>query len=116
MEWAAFGLDTLAIAIIVVGVVVAAFQSGLLRGLFRLRSSVVLSHYRRRMISGMLAGLDLLVASDVIKTVALETTLENVGALGLLVVIRILLTWSLVVEAEGHWPWQTPPAPTSEGQ
>ncbi len=106
MEWVAFALDTVAIAVIVVSVIVAAFQSGLLRGLFRAHSSEVLAHYRTRMVNGMLAGLDLLVASDVIKTVVLETTLRNITALGLLVVIRIALTWSLVVEAEGRWPWQ----------
>jgi uncharacterized membrane protein len=52
-------------------------------------------------------GLELLVAADVIRTVALEPTFQSVGVLGLLVLIRIVLGWSLVVEIEGHWPWQT---------
>jgi uncharacterized membrane protein len=38
--------------------------------------------------------------------VALEPTLENIAALGLLVVVRTFLSWSLVVEIEGRWPWQ----------
>ncbi|MFN2125046.1 MAG: DUF1622 domain-containing protein, partial [Candidatus Promineifilaceae bacterium] len=46
------------------------------------------------------------VAADVIRTVALEPSFESVGVLGILVLIRILLGWSLVVEIEGHWPWQ----------
>ena len=109
MEWAAFALDTVAVAVIVGAVVIAAFRSGLLRGLFRVDPSGVVSQYRRRMVGGMLVGLDLLVASDVITTAALEATLYNVATLGLLVSVRIALTWSCVVEAEGRWPWQPRP-------
>ena len=49
---------------------------------------------------------EILVAADVIRTVALEATLESVAILGLLVLIRIFLSWSLVVEIEGRWPWR----------
>jgi uncharacterized membrane protein len=55
-----------------------------------------------------LLGLELLVAADVVRTVALEPTLKNVGVLGLLVLIRTFLSWSLTVEMEGRWPWQKP--------
>ena len=109
MEWASFALDTVAVAVIVGAVVIGAFQSGLLRGLFRVDPSGVVSQYRQRMVGGMLVGLDLLVASDVIKTAAVEATLYNVATLGVLVSVRIALTWSLVVEAEGRWPWQPRP-------
>jgi len=50
--------------------------------------------------------LEVLVAADVVRTVALEATLESIAVLGLLVFIRTFLSWSLVVEVEGHWPWQ----------
>jgi uncharacterized membrane protein len=53
----------------------------------------------------LLLGLEFLVAAGVVKTVVLEPTLQNVAILGLLVVIRTFLSWSLVVEIEGHWPW-----------
>lgn len=55
---------------------------------------------------GALLGLDLLIAADIIRTVTLDPTLENVAALGLLVVVRTFLSWALVLEAEGRWPWQ----------
>jgi uncharacterized membrane protein len=55
---------------------------------------------------GLLLGLDLLIAADVIRTVTLDPTLENVAALGLLVLVRTFLAWSLVVELHGRWPWQ----------
>jgi uncharacterized membrane protein len=48
------------------------------------------------------------VAADIIRTVALEPTLRNVLVLGLLVLIRTVLSWGLVVEIEGRWPWQAP--------
>jgi uncharacterized membrane protein len=46
------------------------------------------------------------VAVDIVRTVALELTLESISVLGLLVLIRTFLSWSLVVEVEGRWPWQ----------
>jgi uncharacterized membrane protein len=58
------------------------------------------------MARGLLIGLDLLIAADIIKTVTLEATLENVAVLGLLVLIRVFLSWSLLLEVEGRWPWQ----------
>jgi hypothetical protein len=53
----------------------------------------------------LLLGLEFLVAGDVVRTVALEPTLTNVGVLGLLVLIRTFLGWSLAIEIEGRWPW-----------
>jgi hypothetical protein len=44
--------------------------------------------------------------------VALASTPANVATLGLLVLVRVLLTWSLVVELEGRWPWQPRREPT----
>ena len=110
MEWAAFALDAIAVVIIVGGAVVAAVRCNLLGIVFRLDDAKRIDRYKQQLVSGLLLGLDLLVASDVIKTTALEMTLSNVGALGLLVVVRIALTWSLIVEAEGRWPWQPRPA------
>ena len=57
----------------------------------------------------LLLGLELLVAADIVRTVALEPSLESVAVLGLLVVIRTFLSWSLIVEIEGRWPWQVVP-------
>ena len=64
------------------------------------------TEYRHALARSLMLGLEILVAADVIRTVALEPTLQSVAVLGILVLIRILLGWSLVVEIEGHWPWQ----------
>ena len=62
--------------------------------------------YRRGLGRSILLGLEFLVAADIIKTVAISPTLENVAVLGLIVLIRIALSFSLEVEIDGHWPWQ----------
>ncbi len=54
----------------------------------------------------ILLGLEFLVAADIINTVAIEPTLDSVLVLGLIVLIRTFLSWSLEVEIEGRWPWQ----------
>jgi uncharacterized membrane protein len=54
----------------------------------------------------LLLGLEILVAADLIRTVAVAPTLENVAVLGLIVLIRTFLSFSLQVEIEGVLPWR----------
>jgi len=94
------------LAIIVIGIaVVVSILSGLLVR-FRSDGTAAFETFKRYMARGLLIGLDLLIAADIIKTVTLEATLENVVILGLLVLIRTFLSWSLVLEIDGRWPWQ----------
>ena len=58
----------------------------------------------------ILLGLEFLVAADIIRTVAVEPSLENVGVLGLIVLIRTFLSFSLEVEIDGSWPWRRAPS------
>jgi uncharacterized membrane protein len=51
-------------------------------------------------------GLEFLVAGDIIRTVVVAPTLENVVILGLIVLIRTFLSRALHLEVEGRWPWQ----------
>ena len=51
-------------------------------------------------------GLEFLVAADVIRTIGIGPTFRNLGLLGAIILIRTALSWALVVEIEGHWPWQ----------
>lgn len=59
----------------------------------------------------ILLGLEVLVAADIIATVVTEATLEKVLTLGLIVLIRTLLSLSLQVELEGRFPWQAQKIP-----
>jgi uncharacterized membrane protein len=61
---------------------------------------------RRRLGRAILLGLEFLVAADIIATVMIDPTLRSVTSLGLVVLIRTFLSWSLEVELEGRWPWQ----------
>jgi uncharacterized membrane protein len=54
----------------------------------------------------LLLGLEILVAADLVYTVAIEPTLVNVAALGLVVLIRTVLSFSLDIEIEGVAPWR----------
>jgi len=66
--------------------------------------------YRQRLGRAILLGLELLVAADIIRTVAVTPTFESAGVLAIIVVIRTFLSFSLEVELEGHWPWSRRPA------
>ena len=66
----------------------------------------LVSAFRKTLGRSILTGLELLVAADIIRTVAVEPTLQSVLVLGLIVIIRTFLSFSLEVEIDGRWPWQ----------
>ena len=106
-EWAALVIEVFGAGIIVAGVIKVAVTRGTIRYLFQQREVGAYEDYKHQLGKTLLLGLEFLVAADVVRTVALEPTLNNVGVLGLLVVIRTFLSWSLTVEIEGRWPWQS---------
>ena len=103
IEFSALGIELLAVAIIVVVIV-----HGTVRYLPHMsrQTGGAYEEYKVRLGKALLLGLEFLVAADIIRTVALEPSLQNVMILGLLVIIRTFLSWSVVVEIEGRWPWQ----------
>lgn len=56
-----------------------------------------------------------MVAADIVRTVALDSTMASVLSLGVLVVVRTFLSWSLILEVEGRWPWQPRVGSTAGG-
>lgn len=62
--------------------------------------------YRQELGRAILLGLEFLVAGDIIRTVAVDPSLQASIVLGLIVLIRTFLSMSLQVELEGRWPWQ----------
>jgi uncharacterized membrane protein len=110
IEWAALGIEILGAVVIVAGVLRIMVTRGAVRFLFKLEERGAYHEYKRQMGRSLMLGLDFLVAGDVVKTVALEPTLVNLAGLGLLVVVRTFLSWTLVVEIEGRWPWQSRPS------
>ncbi len=103
MELASRGIEALAVAIMVIFILI-----GTTRFLFHSLSKIEGSYERYRIVLGktLLVGLELLVAADIVNTVAFDLTMNNLALLGGLVVVRTALGWTLSVEVEGHWPWQ----------
>ena len=105
IDYAALVIEVLAVAIIVVGIV-AALGHYLFRAAIHPEDEALYSQLKVRLGKALLLGLEMLVAADIVRTVALEATIQSVVVLGLLVLIRTFLSWALVVEIEGRWPWQ----------
>jgi uncharacterized membrane protein len=103
IEQAALGIEVLAVVVIVIAIV---FGTG--RYLLHLNSrrDDAYEAYKSHLVRALLLGLEFLVAADIVRTVALQATLQNVAILAALVVVRTFLSWSLVVEVDGRWPWQ----------
>ena len=106
MELVGEAVDVAGVVAIVVGTVVATLLAG--RDLLGRGSGErdTYESYRQRLGRSILLGLELLVAADIIKTVAITPTFESVGVLALIVLVRTFLSWSLGLEISGRWPWQ----------
>ena len=103
IELAARVIECLAVTIMVVFILL-----GTARFLFHSINQIEGAYERYRIVLGktLLIGLELLVAADIIDTVAFALTPKNLALLGGLVLVRTALGWTLTVEVEGHWPWQ----------
>ncbi len=66
----------------------------------------IYDRFRQQLGRVILLGLELLVAADIIRTVAVTPTLASVVVLGVIVIVRTFLSFSLEVELTGQWPWQ----------
>jgi uncharacterized membrane protein len=60
---------------------------------------------RQNLARVILLGLEVLIMGDIVRTIIVDPTLESVAVLGLIVIIRIVLSFSLEVEVDGTWPW-----------
>jgi len=109
MEYGAFMEDMVRFfEVIGVAVIVVGGGYGLIRPLFDGRFSHHVYYAAARTGFGrpLLLGLEILVAADVIQTVTVEKTLKSVVALGVLVLVRVILSFSLDVEIDGILPWR----------
>ncbi len=105
IEYAALAIELLAV-VIIVGAIFYAMGHYLFQAAIRPEREDLYKELKVRLGRALLLGLEILVAADIVRTVALEATLQSVAVLGLLVLIRTFLSWALVVEIEGRWPWQ----------
>jgi len=106
-EMVATAFEAAAVIVLLLGVLIAAGRyliDRMQRGQERHEAYRTL---RQGIGRALLLALELLVAADIIDTVAVEPSLENLGRLGLLVLIRTFLSFSLELEIDGRWPWQS---------
>jgi uncharacterized membrane protein len=99
-------VDAAGVVAIVVGILfgTAAFARALAA---RRDTQDAYRRYRQRIGRGILLGLEILVAADIIRTVAVAPTIEGVAVLGGIVLIRTFLSFTLELELSGRWPWQS---------
>jgi uncharacterized membrane protein len=105
MDFISAVFEVAGVAVIIIGAAwaFARFGTAIMR---REASATRYQAFRRELGRAILAGLEVLVAADIIRTVTIDLTLASIGVLGLLVLIRTFLSWSLEVEIHGMWPWQ----------
>ena len=104
-------VDIMGVVAIVLGVSYAVVDAAL-RSVRRIHP--IYTRFRRVLGRAILLGLELLVAADIIKTVAVTPTLDSVVVLAIIVLIRTFLSWSLELEISGRWPWQKRGAPVDD--
>ena len=101
IEQVGLAIDAAGVLVVVLGIIYASIR------LFTPDVSMGRDRqFRQNLGRGILLGLEFLVAADIIRTVAVTPTLESVGVLGLIVVIRTFLSLALQLEVEGRLPWQ----------
>ena len=107
-------LDAFGVAVIVIGIALA--TAAYVRGAWKDDDGY--RRYRRQIGRAILLGLEVLVAADIIRTVAISPTFQSVGVLAIIVAIRTFLSFTLELELSGRWPWQQeqkPAAPPESG-
>ena len=105
LEFIATGIEVTGVGIIVIGALLASVLF-LGQGFGATGWAKAFRGYRANLGRGILLGLELLVAADIIGTVAVTPSFQTLGVLAMIVLIRTFLSFSLEVEIEGQWPWR----------
>ena len=100
-----YAIEAAGILVVVMGSCVSSV--GFIRTFRDLPEGIAYRTLRRQLGRSIILGLEFLIAGDIIRTVVVADTLENVAVLGLIIVIRTFLSVTLHLEVEGRWPWQT---------
>jgi uncharacterized membrane protein len=105
LHWLGFGFEAGGVAAIMVALIGSVARAALL--MTRGHDWGEVYHvFRTSLARGILLGLEFLIAADIIGTVTVRPTLENLLLLGLIILIRTFLSFALELEITGRWPWQ----------
>ena len=113
VEWIALALEITGVAVIAL-----AFLYAMLRAVGHIGQKRQDAFERLKIYIGqtLQLALEFLVAADILRTVTVKPTMESILSLGLLIVVRTVLSWSITVENEGCWPWQVAAMKRAEGR
>ncbi|WP_028865655.1 DUF1622 domain-containing protein [Psychromonas aquimarina] len=101
---AGYGIEAIGVLVVLIGSILSSVT--FLRSYRQLAEGAAYRTYRRQLGRSIMLGLEFLIAGDIIRTVVVANTLENVAVLGLIILIRTFLSVTLHLEVEGRWPWQ----------
>lgn len=101
---AGYGIETIGVLVIIIGSAISSIR--FLMSFRNQAEGVAYRIYRRQLGRSIILGLEFLIAGDIIRTVVVADTLTNILILGLIILIRTFLSFTLHLEVEGHWPWQ----------
>jgi len=104
ISFAGYAIEAVGVMVVVVGTGISSFI--FLRTFQKLAEGVAYRNYRRQLGRAIILGLEFLIAGDIIRTVVVADTVENIAVLGLIILIRSFLSITLHLEVEGRWPWQ----------
>lgn len=78
-----------------------------LRNILRHKEKDIYQSFRMQVGRSIILGLELLIAADIIRSLTTQFDFKSIGLLGILILIRTFLSFSLEVEVYGKWPWQS---------
>jgi uncharacterized membrane protein len=102
---AGYAVEAVGVFVVVAGSLSSSVD--FLRTFRQLPEGIAYRAYRRQLGRSIILGLEFLIAGDIIRTVVVADTMENVAVLGLIILIRTFLSVTLHLEVEGRWPWQS---------
>ena len=102
---AGYTIEAIGVLVIVIGSCISSVY--FIRTYRNLPEGIAYGTFRQQLGRSIILGLEFLIAGDIIRTVVVADTLENIAVLGLIILIRTFLSITLYLEVEGEWPWQT---------
>lgn len=105
ISFAGYAIEAVGVLVVLIGSCIATIV--FIRSFRQLPEGVAYRTYRRQLGRSIILGLEFLIAGDIIRTVVVSATLENIASLGLIILIRSFLSITLHLEVEGRWPWQS---------
>lgn len=105
ISFAGYAIEAVGVLVVVIGSCIS--STVFIRSFRQLPEGIAYRTYRRQLGRSIILGLEFLIAGDIIRTVVVAATLENIASLGLIILIRSFLSITLHLEVEGRWPWQS---------